>query len=210
MNLKKSKKLSAKIYHLLNEMDHSDEMSSIERALVMKYVVNLYEELLENTAPDYVKPKKQKEPKIMAPKIKAPEKTVEIVTEKEQPKEVAEIKPVENIVVEDSIKDENIQFLNDLIQSLQGKDLADKLSLQPIDDIFKSMSINERIFTVNELFNGREDIFKSCLQALNAATNIEDAKKILVDSAVIPFNWNDPKKVKKVGKFVQLFYRKFI
>lgn len=88
-------------------------------------------------------------------------------------------------------------------------DLSAKLSMSRIDDISKAIGINERIFTINELFGGNGEVFNKMIQKLNSCAQFDQAKDILISEAVIPYGWDKEEKVRKAQQFVKHVRRKF-
>jgi len=83
----------------------------------------------------------------------------------------------------------------------KGTELSDKLSTTSIKDINKAMSINERIFTIKELFGGSQEQYDKTISSLNGFMSYDDAKSYLSENIVNNNNWLDPEKSKKVQKF---------
>ena len=71
------------------------------------------------------------------------------------------------------------------------------------------MGINERMLTVNELFDGDNAAFKTSLSALNDMANYEDAKSYISAQLIEKYNWVSPKKRKKAKVFIKLVKRRF-
>ncbi len=88
-------------------------------------------------------------------------------------------------------------------------DLSAKLSMSKIDDISKAIGINERIFTINELFGGNGQLFTTIIDNLNACHSFEQAKALLIKEVAIPQQWEKEDKVRKAQQFVKHVRRKF-
>lgn len=88
-------------------------------------------------------------------------------------------------------------------------ELSDKLSSSPIKDLTKAMGINERIFTVNELFGGNQDEFNNLMIALNGLDSYDSAKAVIMKSAASKYDWDSPGKQKKARTLVKLIQRRF-
>ena len=100
--------------------------------------------------------------------------------------------------------------LDMLFDSNVSKELSDRLSQSPIQDIGRSMGLNERIFTLNELFDGDNQIFEQTLIQLNNATNFDHAKEIISKQVANQFNWLAESKIKKARDFIKLVRRRYI
>jgi|GEM_PF-5498807 len=100
-------------------------------------------------------------------------------------------------------------LIDRIFESFEIHELSDKLRFSPIDDIHRAMSINERIFTIRELFNGNQEAFRTIIDKVNNAADLEQAKEILAREVVYPFQWNEPEKYKKIQHFLTLVKRRF-
>ena len=103
-------------------------------------------------------------------------------------------------------------YSNELIELFdlhESSELSDKLASAPISDLTKAMGINEKIFTVNELFGGKQDEMNNMLCALNGLDNFEEAKSVLMNSVAQKYNWTEGSKLKKAKNFIKLVKRRF-
>lgn len=97
-----------------------------------------------------------------------------------------------------------------LFEVQQSKDLSDKLRFSKIDDLSKSMGINERFLTINELFGGDHEGFDTSLRDLNTVPSFDAARSYIESHLVSKYNWLDTAKQKKALVFIQLVYRRFV
>lgn len=88
-------------------------------------------------------------------------------------------------------------------------DLADKFKLQPVQSIESAMGINQRLQTINELFEGDHAAFVETLKGLHKVNNFESAKALLINGPADQFNWDQDHKVKLASDFVDLVRRKY-
>ena len=88
-------------------------------------------------------------------------------------------------------------------------DLSDKLALLPIRDLTKALSINERFFTIQELFGGDSDLFQATLLKLNSYTDFNQASQELMSSVATEFDWSSAQKQKKASNFIKLVRRRY-
>lgn len=88
-------------------------------------------------------------------------------------------------------------------------ELSDRLSEQPISDLTKAMGINERMLTINELFDGNNQVFKDAISKLNSLNSFEEAKSYISVHLIEQFGWVHPKKRKKAKVFIKLVKRRF-
>ena len=98
----------------------------------------------------------------------------------------------------------------ELFSDVAIADLSDRLANMPIKDLSKSMGLNERVFTVNELFAGNNQLFNEIIQHLNGLTSFTEAKEFLGRGIAEDQNWTSDYKVKKAAKFIQLVRRRYL
>ncbi|MFT4532682.1 MAG: hypothetical protein ACJA1A_000621 [Saprospiraceae bacterium] len=99
--------------------------------------------------------------------------------------------------------------LLELFEAVAVSELSDKLSRSPISNLSKCMGINERIFTVNELFGGDTGLFNSTMQELDKFNSLEQARDYLVNNVAVAQNWGEESKLKKTANFVKLISRRY-
>ncbi len=90
-----------------------------------------------------------------------------------------------------------------------GNELSDKLGNLPIKDLTKAMGINERMFTIKELFGGNQDKFKTVMSTINKLSSYEEAKEYLLNGVATELEWDSEDNYKKADKFVKLVQRRF-
>lgn len=156
---------------------------------------------------------------ISIPKPKSEVQFVEKVVAKEEPVKapvtVVEKVPkaiplVERIEVSTSVQNmSESDILNELFSEGQVNDLSDKLALTPVQDLTKSMGINERIFTQQELFANNSQDFTLILTTLNSFQSFDDAKQYLINKVIPEYGWMQDNKIKKAATFIKLVKRKF-
>lgn len=96
-----------------------------------------------------------------------------------------------------------------LFEELAIVDVSDRLSMTPISDLSKAMGINEKIFTVRELFNKDQDLYNKTIDDLNRCSTFEEAKDYLIQGVASANQWDDPSKSKKASNFIKLVQRRF-
>ena len=231
MKLKKVEKQLKKINQLFDNIKEDGIMSSIERDLLKSYVRSLYEKLIEseedttgnNKVQESSIAKKEVEltevrtpPVIKDPLADVVRNEVAVAETNEAPETIhtaPEVIPedkeeVTEPVVEETTKNVPQEVL-DLFEFESGKELSDKLSRSPISDLTKSMGINEKIFTVQELFGGDSSLFSSAMNALNQFTTLDQAKDYLIENVAIANNWASESKMKKASNFIKLVSRRY-
>ena len=242
MNFKKVEKAAKKINQLLDNMRDEEQVSTIEKDLLLSYIRDLYEKVIYSETKNSEKPVKIKAPKeektssILKPveNITPPTPTpvIEIadVVRQELQETIThqpEVAPLQRtietssytppVVAEEPVIQEQQHNLNsnisqellEIFEKGAVSELSDKLSQSPIADLTKCMGINERIFTVNELFGGDTGLFNTTMQELNNAGSLEQARDYLVNNVAVEQNWGDASKIKKATNFVKLISRRY-
>lgn len=123
------------------------------------------------------------------------EKTIEQIS-------VPEINIADNIRVSD-------EFM-DIFTDKVTHELSEKLSMMPISDLRKAFGINEKIFTVNELFGSDMKYFDLVISELNEMTSFDEAKNYILKNLVSRFKWDDKSNHKKVETFIRTIRRRFL
>ena len=81
------------------------------------------------------------------------------------------------------------------------------LNNEPIKDLKKAISINDRYLFINELFNGDELTYDRSVKAINAFSIYPEAEFWMKRELKIKFAWDDKSKV--VQQFIHLVKRRF-
>jgi len=97
-----------------------------------------------------------------------------------------------------------------LFQQENSNELSHKLSTLPISDLNKAMGINERIFTINELFRGDSTAFKKTIATLNQLPSFREAKNYLAENVVTEFDWTNKLRKNKAKNFIKLVNRRYL
>ena len=208
----------------------ADHVSAIELDLMKSYVRELYETLL-NLPTGHAGPKvevirtqkveiaeSKPRPTPPPPPAVKPESAAEMEQEvvlppppKEPPVAPAAVKPDSEIsapariVTRPPVSPE----LEELFRFETAKELSEKLSEMPISDIRKAMGLNERIFTVNELFGGEKEVFDTTIAELNKMNSFEEAKAYLINGVAAKYNWSAKNLKNKAKAFIKLVKRRY-
>lgn len=236
MNLDKSKLLLKKINRLYDLINEFGEASDTEKDLIKAYVIDLYgaviadenEDLEEEEMRKKIKKRKKLEKKMRKKDKGLKSKKVieedEIIDAKEdpkpsaapehkkptEPKEIKESKSVvESVKVAQSAQPIVSGKLKELFEVSNTGELSDKLSQTPVSDLTKAMGINEKIFTVNELFGGNSEEMNNMLVALNGLKSYDEAKSVLMRSVASKYDWASSGKAKKARNFIKLVQRRY-
>lgn len=235
MNIKKIEKQLKKINQLFETIKEDGTVSPIEKDLMLSYIRGLYEKMIETqsgSSNDGASSKVQKsKSKPEEPKAKEPftssnniaDVVMKEVIEEDHlisnshthtpPAESIATAPVQHKVVEQVVietpKPQIPQDLIDLFKFDTINELSDKLSRSPISDLTKSMGINEKIFTVQELFGGDSFLFTKSMETMDKFSSLEQARDYLVEHVAIDQNWTDESKIKKAANFIKLVSRRY-
>ncbi|MDA8692710.1 hypothetical protein N9L92_01520 [Saprospiraceae bacterium] len=222
MDIKSVSKILKKINRLYELVNELGEASATEKDLLKAYVVDLYDAVIteDEVTVDLEREemlKKLKKQKKLEKKLKKKKEKATVKVE-EEPKVVAPPKPEPAIAQQPKaasvpIKKESAPAVSSALTALfeidKGSEVSDKLSQRPIADLTRSMSINEKIFTVNELFGGNQSELDNILIALNGLSNYDEAKNVLIRSVAQKYNWSDASKSKKAQTFIKLVQRRY-
>jgi len=96
-----------------------------------------------------------------------------------------------------------------LFEFKEATELSEKLSMQPIRDLTKAMGLNEKIFTINELFGGDSKAFDETVKKLNTFATFEKATEYLASGVAHTYDWPNRSKKKKALNFIQLVKRRY-
>lgn len=242
MNHKKIKKQIKKISSFFESITADDEISKIERDLLLSYISKLYESVLDHEENEVAKPRKKVKQTQADPEPVEAKKEVSVPTPARKPFERAEaveptiieevIAPIAQETTATAIRTETVAIKETVVESSSpvhvepskpeisekmasifkhdgGTELSDKLGNLPIKDLTKSMGINERMFTIKELFGGNQERFKSVMQAINTLSGYDEAKEYLLSGVATELHWDSEDNYKKADKFVKLVQRRF-
>lgn len=99
--------------------------------------------------------------------------------------------------------------LEELFDFDTAKELSEKLGEMPLTDIKKGMGLNDRIFTLNELFGGDQAVFDLTIDTLNKLPDYAQAKSFLMRNAASKYNWTAKGKKKKAKIFIKIVKRRY-
>ncbi len=96
-----------------------------------------------------------------------------------------------------------------LFEQKEARELVEKLSEQPIQDLRRAIALNDRLLYTRELFGNDNQQFDHAINILNACTHFEEAKHFLIEQCVHAFGWTDKKKADTAKSFIKLARRRF-
>lgn len=100
--------------------------------------------------------------------------------------------------------------MKELFSESKMSELSDRLSMMPLKDLTKSMGINEKIFTIQELFAGSQAKFDSVMGHLNGLSSYDQAKEYLSGGIASELNWTNEDKMRKAQKLITLIKRRYL
>jgi hypothetical protein len=213
MQISKIEKRLKKITGLVEMFKVDGKLSQIEKDLLLDYIRKLYEEILrDDSNADFVLVKKaEKEVKSVV------SESVEAL--RPQDRSEAKTKVIDSDIafednLKDTIKEEPKPILSDQYNELfvfdEVKDVSDRLSLSKISNLNKAIGINEKIFTVKELFGGDNEVYKTTVNALNNMSSMKEAQQYLSENIIPNYGWMDDEKYKKAHNFLKIVRRLYV
>jgi len=95
--------------------------------------------------------------------------------------------------------------LNEILGNKQkARDLASKYTGRPIENLKASISINDKIWFIKELFDGDSDLYNDTLKKVNEMKDLDQALSYLDQN----FQWDQQKDV--FQSFLELLFRRFL
>ncbi len=223
MNLKQAKIILEKINRLYQSMTLDEKHIDIfEQDLMLSYIRQLYgafssEEMKQQNKKDKKLPKveplpkipKAEEPKPASPKAPPPPKAEEAPSRQA----VEKVEPVPSASAKEKAKpapkaDSGAEY-EALFEHKEASDLSEKLSQAPIRNLTKAMGLNEKIFTINELFGGEKEVFNEAMKTLDTFTTFEEAKAYLSRHIAHKYNWARKNKKNKAKNLIKLIRRRY-
>ncbi|MBK9255741.1 MAG: hypothetical protein IPM42_09665 [Saprospiraceae bacterium] len=235
MNIQAFNKKLRKIAVLSESADENGRMSSLEKDLLLSYIRDLYDIAIDvNTdavhhndvktaapAKTHIPEPKpvalKTDPVVVYEEVRIPEPVQTFKPEIQitaPVKEVVDVKEDLAVMQEKPapavVKNLDPVLMAELFQEEKVSDLSEKLSLSPVKDLTKAMGINEKIFTIQELFGNNSSHFNEVAETLNKFSNFTDAKNYLLDSVIPQYNWTSEAKLKKASTFIKLVKRRYV
>lgn len=99
--------------------------------------------------------------------------------------------------------------IRSLFDQREAKELSEKLGLQPLKDLTKGLSINDRLLYTNDLFNKDNNLFNAVLKQLNDLSSFDQARPVLEEQAA-RYTWTDEEKADVARDFIKHVRRRFV
>lgn len=119
----------------------------------------------------------------------------------------------EPVEVEHSASDARMESagkFQPLFETKSSEDLVGKLQTQAVTSIQSALGINERLLTINELFDGDSRAFEETVSQLNGLSDFESARRYLIQGPASKYSWDDESKLAKARAFIQIVRRKYL
>ena len=239
MNLAKSKLVLKKINNLYDSLELGDEISKIEKDLLLDYIKELYEMVIQI---ENKKDKKSKNPIELEKSFKKKEKKKNQIRTEEVEESIPSSPVKENIevtfeevlaesepIIEKISSNGNgvhlkaepivnsapspIKKVSPELESLFDESIINQVdyrfSQTPITDITKAMGINERLLIINLLFNKDQQDFNYITSKLNYFNSFDEATQYLKSEVADKYDWANVEKREKAIEFIKLIKRKY-
>ena len=194
-----------------------NHLSKLERDLLLGYVRDLYDTLLD---PHYI------ERVVVNNNIEEPTKSV-ATTEKVDVKPVEVVAPVQELPKEVSVEKDNVtkteivesvvkavysinesaftkETINEKIKVAAADDVFKRLSAKPLKDL---MDLNKRYVVLSELFKGNSDAYNACIEYIDGSSSFTEAEAYVKSECEATFNWEP--SAQSVRMFYKLIKQKF-
>jgi hypothetical protein len=148
------------------------------------------------------------------------DKIADLKVEEEPREDVVSSHQKDEVVVESEMAENGMQDqqststrtdseLEALFSFQQENDLSSRLASKPVTLIENAMGINERIFTINELFRGDRELFQQTVDTINRSESYDQAKEFLMTGIASELEWSSENNAEKATAFIRLIHRKF-
>lgn len=156
-------------------------------------------------------PVQQPEPVVKAveqPAPPAPKPEPVIATPAPEPEKVVAPPPPPVRQATTSVRSSN-KAIESLFETRAAKELSEKLGERRIEDLTRSMSINDRLLYINDLFGKDQPAMEDTLKLLNKYDSMDEAKTLLINLAE-QYNWADDEKQETARHFIKLVRRRYV
>ncbi len=103
--------------------------------------------------------------------------------------------------------EEPVTTVNETLKPAEEDSLADSMANKKIQNIFTSISVNQRYMFTNELFGGNGDEFREAVYHIEECVTFDDSVELLVQKYAKPYSW-DMSSV-EVKELLKVIFRKF-
>ncbi len=103
----------------------------------------------------------------------------------------------------------NINDIHSLFDEQHANEAAGKWGSTAIQDISKSIGLNDKISMIKELFNDDHHAFNNSLAQLNNLGSFEEAKDYMMRNMITVFKWNEGQKLERAKQLINLVRRRY-
>ncbi len=198
MDYNKCDTILNKINTLIETCRAEQNLSDLERDLLLDYIKSLYATVRSSEVDMTLASDERMDEGGSSP-------AQEIIEEEEQTEDVEEIT---EHVSDEVIEETDSEILN-LFDEADLDDKSDSALTTSVKDLTKCMGINEKIFTVKELFGGDQPTMEETMADLNTLNSYEEAREYLVNKVATKYDWVSDSKRKKSLHLIRLIRRRY-
>ncbi len=100
---------------------------------------------------------------------------------------------------------------DDLFAFKTTGELSQKLADSRVEDLHKSMGLNDKFLYINELFGGNSTRFKQAIDHFNTeCRDLDDAREYIERELIQTFRWLTPLKTSLAKDFIKLLRRRYL
>ncbi|MGB3080749.1 MAG: hypothetical protein WBB31_16830 [Saprospiraceae bacterium] len=99
--------------------------------------------------------------------------------------------------------------LTKLFDITKTDEMSGRFSHVPIASIESAMGLNERIFTLNDLFGGNKALFDDTCAKLNSFNSFAEARAMLINGPAKDYNWSSHEHLKMAEQFIRIVSRRY-
>lgn len=203
MSAQQQKQLLDKINALYHSLFAGQQpVSRLEKDLMLDLIRQLYDSFLDFSAPPTDLP-------VAPPAVAPPPIPIPQPKPKPEPAPVSP-PPVAPIPVSIPAPEVNIPAgMEPLFAVKTGTELADKLGEQPVKDLTRALSINDRLLYMNELFGKDLEAMNESLKLLNKLESFDSGRSFLVTLAG-QYHWLEEERIDIARDFIRLIKRRYL
>ena len=232
MNFTKAKTYLDKINLLYQGIQDDDQLSPIERKLMLDYISKLYdcfwyEEQSNNTPSSTPTPKAKTSTPVPAQVVAtpAPNPAPEIVETPITQQTYTAPETVSASVPEETSSAKKFDFqlpkarvspttfnttFNELFEQEATRDLSQKLGERPISNLKLAWGVGDKFLIINELFGKNSSAFDEAIEALDGLGSMDEARAYLEKNIIMKNNWTDENKVSTAKNFIKTIKRRYL
>lgn len=228
MDFTKAKTYLDKINLLYQGIQDDDQLSPIERKLMLDYISKLYDcfwyEEQSNNASSSTPIKKANTtvstpaqvvqtptPEIVETPIAQPTYTAPETVPAPLPEEKPTTKKFDFQLPKARVSPTTFNTtFNELFEQEGTRDLSQKLSERPISNLKLAWGVGDKFLIINELFGRNSSAFDEAIEALDGLGSMDEARGYLEKNIITKNNWTDDNKVSTAKNFIKTIKRRYL